>query len=258
MEMDKHFFELSSKDTLIEGIEDSPSNRKLGGEKSPQASDKIRLYIGTKPSIINIRDFIRSSGKEIPSDLELFKSYEIYVLSHSLGIIKEGGWEKVNQVGYRMEFNDNSNSVVLDLLPQPKYTKNLGGELKFDASLSLEGSIRPPLELNNLIDKIEWLSAGGKLQASTDSSFVGNISFSVYTTDIQAIGKNGDYSEWQFNKTEYPLHGSDIEMSQILLIDRFTDTIKYKCKAYVNITSWLGINSVRRETDWFEVNIKIK
>ncbi len=256
--MDKHFFDLTDRDTLIEGIEDAPSNRKLGGEKDNNASDKIRMYIGSRPSIVNIRDFISSSSKEIPKDLELFKSYEMYILSHSVGIIKEGGWKKVNQIGYRMEFNDQSNSVVLDLLPQPKYTKNLGGELKFDASLSLNGVVGTPIELKNLIDKIEWLSASGKLQASTDNSFVGNISFSVYTTDIQAIGKNGNYSEWQFNETEYPLHGRDIEMNQILLVDRFIDSIEFKCRAYVNISSWLGINTVRRETDWIDVNVKIK
>jgi len=102
------------------------------------------------------------------------------------------------------------------------------------------------------------LGAGGKLQASTDNSIFGNISLSVYTTEIQAIGKNGNYSEWQFNKTELPLHGRDIEMSQILLIDRFTDSIRYKCKAYVNITSWLGFNSIRRETEWLEISIKVK
>jgi len=154
MEMDKRFFDLTNKNTLIEGIEDTPSNRKLGGEKSTEESDKIRMYVGTKPSIINIRDFIRSSGKEIPLDLEVFKSYEMYLLSHSVGIIKEGGWDKVNQIGYRMELNADSNSVVLDLIPQPKYIKNLGGELKFDASIGLNGSIKPPLELTNMIDKI--------------------------------------------------------------------------------------------------------
>lgn len=256
--MDKHFFELTDRNTLLEGIEDTPTSRKLGGKKTEEVPDKIRMYIATNPAPVNIRDFMKANGKDIPPEVELFKSYDVFLLPHSVGIIKEGGWEKVGQVGYRMEFTNDDQSVVLNLLPNASYTRRVGGGFKFEAALGLNGNIEPPLELTNLLDKIEWLGAGGKLQASTEASFVGNISFSVYSTDIQAIGKNGNYSEWQFNKSELPLHGQDIEMNQILLVDRFADTISYRCKAYVNISSWLGNNSIRRETDWVEMKCRIR
>ena len=255
--MDKHYFELSKNNTLIDSIEEKSQDRKLGGDII-DTDDKIRIYIGTNPLLINIRNFIIGSNKVIPKEFELYSSYDVYILSHSIGIIKEGGWEKINQVGYRMEFSSNDQAVVLDLLPQSKFIKKVGVNLEIEATLGLNGNLSIPTNMTKLLDNVEWLGIGSKLQASTNNSIVGNISFSIYSNEITAIGKNGNYSEWLFNHTDLPLSGKDLEMSQILLIDRFASNISYKCKAYVNISSWLGYNTVRRETDWITIEHKLK
>ncbi|WP_221392001.1 hypothetical protein [Dyadobacter sp. NIV53] len=61
----------------------------------------------------------------------------------------------------------------------------------------------------------------GKFKAAINNSITGRFSFAVQTPEIMAIGKGNSYSEWLFIKSEKPLYGSDIEMFQVILVDRF-------------------------------------
>src|SRR4051812_10899753 len=90
-------FDLTKRDTLFDSIEDE--KRKLGGE---QEDEPIRLYMGKRPILLDLKKFLQESGKDVQAD-GMFRHYNMYLLSHSVGVLKEGGWRKVNQIGYRME-----------------------------------------------------------------------------------------------------------------------------------------------------------
>jgi hypothetical protein len=253
--MDKQIFELTRRNSLLYDIEQSPDERSMGGNEINEDGDKIRLYIGTNPVVINLKEFYEKTGKNIPDEIQLFKGYKLYLLSHSVGIIKDGGLKKVSQVGYRMEFEEGSQVKVNDLLPQSDYIKTIGGKFSLEAGLSIDGSLSIPTEVTEYLSEIEWVGLGGKLQATTNTSLIGNLSFATYSNKIAAIGKNSNYSEWQIKQTDEPLHGRDINMYQIIIVDMVVKKIKYRCKANINISSWMGLDTVRRETDW--VNIQV-
>lgn len=253
---DKIFFELSNEDSVISNLEVPPSMRKLGG--SPDiATDTIRLFIGTKPVAFNLKKLYQKIGKQIPPEIEIFKSYNAYILNHNVGAIKEGGGQKIVQIGYRVKFPNDSKIVVLDVMPQSKFVTNIEGKFNFEADLNLNGELSIPSQLTKLLEEnIEYVGLGGKLKASTDNNIVGRFSFSVQTPVIQSIGKGNNYSEWVFEKDDKPLHGDDFEMYQIILVDRFEESIEFEANIYAVINTWNLITS-RRESNWVKVRCEL-
>jgi hypothetical protein len=256
MQEDKIYIELSDKNSAIEGIETPPSKRQLGGTPDI-ATDKIRLYIGSKPIAFNLKTLYETLGKELPPEIQIFKSYNAYIINHTIGVIREGGIDNIKQIGYRVRFSSETDIIVLDVMPQAKYIKNIGGDFNFEADLNLNGELSVPDELTEFLkENVQYVGVGGKLKAATDNKVVGRFSFSVQTPEIQSIGKGNNYSEWCFNKSDTPLYGNDIEMYQIVLVDRFADDLTFEANVYTTLSLWNMIPS-RRESKWVEISCEL-
>lgn len=253
--MDKIFFDLTEKNSIEKHFEIPPLERKAGGTPNIEI-EKIRMYIGSNPIAFNLKELYKKSKKEIPPEIQIFKSYNVFIINHTVGVIQEGGWEKVKQVGYRMRFSAENEVTVLDVLPQSKYVTNLEGNLNFEADLNLNGELSTPDKVTNLINQIEGVGIGGKLKVATNSSIVGRFNFSVITSEIQSIGKGNNYSEWIFNRVDKPLVGDDIEMFQIILADRFIEELSFEASIYSIISTWNFLPS-RRQSDWITIKCKL-
>jgi len=71
------------------------------------------------------------------------------------------------------------------------------------------------------------------------------------------IGKGNTYSEWLFNKMEKPLYGSDLEMYQVILVDRFAESIDFEAQVY-SVTSTWNLLPARRESNWIQLKCKLE
>ena len=246
-------FDLTSKTSTVERFEIPPNDRTLGGSTPDIEEGKIRLYIGSRPTSLNLKKLYGKLGKKIPPEIQLFKSYNAYILTHRVGVIKEGGFKSVNQVGYRVKFPDNPAVIILDLMPQAKFIKKIGVNFNFEADLSINGQLGIPDGLTQFLEKnVEYMSLGGKLKAATNDSLVGRFSFSVQTPEVMAIGKGNTYSEWVFNTSEKPLYGSDLEMFQVILVEKFADSITFEVMIYSVISTW-NLLPARRQSDWVKL-----
>ncbi|MCU0440367.1 MAG: hypothetical protein MUC49_20950 [Raineya sp.] len=254
---DKLFFDLTEKNVFEEDFEISPSNRIAGGDPDIEVN-RIRMYIGSNPVVFNLRELYEKAKKEIPPEIDIFTSYNVFIINHTIGVVQEGGWDKVQQIGYRMRFLTPKKVRVLDVLPQSKYIKKIAGIFNFEADLHLNGEISSPDKITDIIEQADIASVGigGKLRVATNSSIVGRFSFQVITPEVQSIGKGSDYSEWIFNKTDRPLVGDDIEMFQIVLADRFTTELPFEACIYSTISTWNFLPS-RRNSDWVQIKCKL-
>jgi len=166
-----NIFDLTSENNVVKQFEVPPASRVLGGDIPDIEKGRIRLYIGNRPTALNLKKLYSQLGKEIPPEIELFKSYNAYILTHRVGIIKVGGFDSINQVGYRIRFSKDEPVIVLDLMPQARFIKNIEGNFNFDAELSINGQLRVPEQLTEFLDKnVEFATLGGKFKAATSAT----------------------------------------------------------------------------------------
>ncbi|WP_221392000.1 hypothetical protein [Dyadobacter sp. NIV53] len=126
-----------------ENFEIPPGRREMGGDIPDIEVDNIRLFIGKQPVSLNLKKLNLILGKQVPPEIQLFKRYNVYVLTHKVGVMKVGGFKSVSEVGYKVRFSEEQPVNILNLMPQPKFVKNIGGDFSFDAALSINGARNP-------------------------------------------------------------------------------------------------------------------
>jgi hypothetical protein len=117
----------------------------------------------------------------------------------------------------------------------------------------------PPAALTELLEQIELVSFGGEAKAKIDISnkftLVGNLSFSVVTPKIVAVGIGGDYCRWEFTKDDMPLIGDHL-MVQILLAPKHIDTLQFQARVSATTTIFDFLPNTRRSS-WIDLTAQL-
>ena len=229
----------------------APSKRTFGVEPEIE-TDRIRLRIGERPIVRNLRALYEKSKRKLPADLEVFISYDIWLITHSVSIVKEGGFKQIRQVGYQVRFPEKPKVTVVEVLPQTHFVTKLGGSFENEADIQIDGRASIAGSLTDLLDTVENVSFGGKLTLSQHLNVVARINFSVMTPVIQAVGIGDNGSEWVFNKEEKPLLGDQL-MIQILLTPRRLKKLAFKARVYATITTF-NMVPARFQSEWIDLN----
>lgn len=227
-----------------------PSERTFGAEPDIEAG-RIRLRIGERPVARNLRVLYELGKREVPADLEVFLSYDIWLLTHTISVVQEGGFKQIRQLGYEMQFPDKPKVTVLEVLPQTRFVTKVGGCLKGEADIQLNGQVAVPDSITHLLDYVEDLSFGGKVTLSNQLNVVGRVSFAVMTPVIQAVGVGDSRSEWVFIKDENPLLG-DQHMTQMILTPLRLKKLKFKARLNATISSF-NLIPARLQSEWIDL-----
>jgi hypothetical protein len=245
-EIDLDFKSARDPDLLV-----PPSKRTFGAEPDIEVG-QLRLRIGERPVARNLRLLYEMSKRELPSDLEVFVSYDIWLLTHSVSVIKEGGYKKIRQLGYQVRFPDKPKVTVLEVLPQTHFVTKVGGFFKSEADIQINGQASMPESITHLLNTVENLSLGGKLVLSEQVNLVARITFAVMTPVIQAVGAGDNGSEWVFRQDEQPLLGDQL-MIQILLTPRRLRALDFKARVYATIATF-NLVPVRVTSEWTDLS----
>jgi len=252
--MDKLEFDLGPATSIITDFDILPEDRMQGGSEAVEA---IRLFVGNRPSIFNLKTFYEKTGKEVPDTLKAYSAYNLFLLTNNVGVMQEGNKHKITHIGYEQLIHEQDQAAVMEMMPQGRYIKLFGAELSFEAGLNLDGSLTMPDSLEQMLSQVEALDVSAKLEASAQAGIVGKISFPVYTTEIEAVGQNSKRVAWRFARTDQPLTGRNITVSQILIVDMLVNAIRLKVCGSVNYTTWLGFARGRKETPWIDVDLAL-
>lgn len=205
-----------------------PSQRTFGPRDTADLQKgHVRLRIGDRPVVCNLKLLYLKSHQKLSPQFEVFSAYDIWLIAFGVGILRESGFSEVDHFGFSVTFPQKPRVTVLDVLPQTEFIKRIGSELKSELALSLNGSARASAYAGPIPESVVplALSADASLKASTELNVVGNISFSVQTPVVQAIGVGGCCAEWVFKKVDKPLVG-DQHMMVTLLTPSDTEEIK--------------------------------
>jgi len=194
-------------------------------------------------------DLYKRNGRVLPKNNEIFDEFDIWVVAHAIGVVDRGGWSSVvggsvEAVGYQASFEE-ALAYTVELLPEPKFVTNIGGELKVLAEIGLEGRARVPDTMREILNAPgEALGGDARMELLTDAKVVGRISFAVWTPKIQAVGLCHSRCEWVFNRTDEPLLNNQL-MYQTILVPAGTKTLTMEIRGYALIRTigWLPFPS---------------
>lgn len=251
--------ELSSRNSITNDFEVPPHERHLKGEIGAGSilSDKISIKVGNNPIVYNLKKLYELSGKTVPPEIQIFTSYDIWILNFNIGILRSGGLDNVRQVGFKVKYKNPEFVNVIETMPKTEFIKLLDGKLSFEADLGLNGHVNPPNIDLPLLGQEKALGIGGKLKLSTDNSIVGRLNFSVVSSLIMSVGIGSNTAEWIINKGEYPLYGDDITFTNIVMVDSGTEKIELEAMVYSTISVYNLIPS-RRSSQWMEISCNLK
>ena len=253
---------LTPEDAIDPDLQVPPSERH-SGPKADVEKDNIEVRIGYSPFAYSLGELYERAGRQLPPDMEVFRSYRIWVVRHTISVSKEPGNKDVRHLKYEVRFPREPKVTIKEVFPQTqfvdKFKVDLNNEFLFEAGINLEGEASPPQAVTEMLEHTESLSFGGKadakLKLSTSNKVVGRLSFAVKTPIIQATGTGDYYSQWQFTKYEQPLIGEH-KTIQILLVPKNVDELSFKARVSATITTFNMLPDTRR-SNWVKLSVSL-
>jgi hypothetical protein len=214
-----------------------PDQRTYGPRPEGEVVHKrIRVRLGDRPTARNVRRMFEAEGKELPAGLKVYAGYEIWLIGLNVGVIKEGGWQSVTRLGLRVDLPKNPRFIVVGLAPETKMI--VRGKVGFEcnASLGANGSLTLPDVLGAAgapVPAAVETSAGAKISAQAGV----NLSFSVLSPAVIAVGKGDSRAEWVIEDSAGPLIG-DQELYFTVLTPIVTDEIRLSARVNATVATF--------------------
>ncbi|HEX8175553.1 MAG TPA: hypothetical protein VF543_10570 [Pyrinomonadaceae bacterium] len=253
---------LASEDALNPKLEEPLYEIKLGGKPHVEKKN-VKVRIGQRPIARSLRELYEKAGKELPSDLQVFNSFRLWMITHTMSVIREPGMRDISGLSYEVQFPSDPRVTTVQLLPQTRFIKKVGAGLStdwaVDVGLGLSGQVAPPAAITELLEQTDFVSAGGEAKAKIEISnrlhLVGNLSFAVMTPLVAAVGVGDDYCRWDFTKDDVPLIGDHL-MVQILLVPKHEYELSFKARVTATITVFDFLPDARRSR-WIDLTANL-
>jgi hypothetical protein len=255
-------FELSFENAVDKDLLVDIDDRDFGSENSIE-QNKVIIDIGGKPIVRNLRTLYELKGVDMPPEMKIFDSYEIWLVSYSLNILNTGGFRKLKQVQLDISYQPLLDGqrppvTIIDLLPQTKFRGVISGKLEAKASINLNGQLSVPKAVTSILKHTDTLSAGGKVEVGADADVVCNIRISILTTDIVSAGIGNSESSWILEKNiDNQLVGDQLCV-QTILVPHDIELLPVKARVSAVVSGPLGLLPIRMQSQWepFETILK--
>jgi hypothetical protein len=235
--MDFLELELSADNALNKRLLTSPKSMVYGGEAAANElkDRRIRVRLAERPTARNLRTLLEAGGKPLPADISLYAGYRIWLLSLTVGIVREGGWRDVTQLGLQVELPESPRFTVLSLVPETRFVTHLDGKLECHVNVEANGSVKVPdlpLPTSGLP-----VSAGASADMKLGAGVGLDLSVSVLTPVVIATGKGDRRAEWVLEPEREPLVG-DQELLLTMLAPLNVDEVLLKARLRVTISTF--------------------
>lgn len=212
----------------------------------------LEVRLGTRPLARNIQHLYELGHDGLPQERALYDTYDLWIITHTVGVIRRRGRAEVRLLGYEARFDDEDTLYTVELLPQSQFVTRAGASVGVHVDLGAEGHAQVPDAVRNLLDSVEFLGADARISLSSDFQILGRISLSAISPIVQAVGKGSSRCEWCITADEEPLFG-DQTLLQVVLVPKAMDRLTFRARAYAAIKPrWLAPLD-RRDTDWVEI-----
>jgi hypothetical protein len=196
-------------------------------------------------------------NQPIPAELGFYDAYELWVVPHSVSIIRRRGWAEVMAVGIEVKYETAGKTCcVKAVLPSYKFVEL--GSLSMSVELGGNGEASPmrALDLAGLGDlPIQTVLGDLKIQTKVGAGLKFFFRATVATPNIQAVGEGSSRCEWRFDLDQEPLYGRDIQTWSVVVLPRRQRELTYSMRFYLNLRTFFF--TTRRESDWISIPCKL-
>jgi hypothetical protein len=245
-----HDFELSEpwmlEDLAVEAF----------GADDPVAMFKgeIELRLGNRPVARSVRSLFELAEKKLPPEIAALKG-ETYLIAHAIGVAAKKGAGRVDSVQLRASFA--GAGTTIDLVPNTAFKEFVKAGLKFEAGLGADGYAKVPTVGVPDLGQLVTLGAGAELKLSAEASVVGNLSVSLATPKIQAVGRSSTIASWQIDKQDQPLVGDQV-LVQTVTVPKGQESIGFTLQAIATIDpGFFALRKVPIQTKPTEVTVEL-
>lgn len=230
-----------------------------GEDLAKKVKETFNLGLGDRPYAQSVKKLYETSERKLPPKFAALKG-ETYIVTHAIGMVaKQSAANDITILGYKASI-DGAGATV-DLFPNTRVRDFISADLKFNAGVAADGSAKTPELLGNLAKDVINLGAGAELHLGTEANLVGNLTLSVKTPVIQAVGQASSTVTWQFDKADNPLVGDQV-MIQTVLVPKGQETLKLNIQGfavfYYGLLNQLLARPIRLETKPLTVEIELK
>jgi hypothetical protein len=117
-----------------------PRQLHYGGADIDKGS--LRVRVGRRPIAMNLANLYSKRGRAVPDEYMVYEGYNIWLLNHSVGILRERGALDASHVYYEIELAD-ERAIITEVLPQPKFLQAGAGGPRCEAEIRLNGRAAP-------------------------------------------------------------------------------------------------------------------
>jgi hypothetical protein len=213
----------------------TPGDRHFGPEEpdaDEMAINGLKVRLGDRPLARNLRRLYEKAHKKLPPNLSVYDSYDLFLIPHSVGLLRKSGTASVKAVGYEADFGDAEQVYTLEMLPQTRFVTRLDVSLHAEADLAVEGHAEVPAPARALLDVVESVGGDARLKLSAETKVLGRVSFSLLSPVIQSVGVGKSRIEWKLEADNTPLLGDQM-LLQTVAVPLGTESITMRSKAYV-------------------------
>lgn len=230
--------ELTPEDAVDPRLFIAPQNRTFGGTADSELlHKKIRVRMGERPTARNVRKMFEAEGKELPADLKVYAAYDIWLVGMSVGVLKEGGWQSVKRLGLQVELPSSPRFVVIGMAPETRLIVRGNAGLECRLELGANGGLAVPDAVSAAVKAALPVTAEASASAKVSAKSGVNVSFSVISPAIIAVGKGDRRVEWVIEDADGPLLG-DQELCFTVLTPIVADEIEMTARISATISTF--------------------
>jgi len=234
------------------GLLRNPHELHYGGADIEKGS--LRVRIGRRPIAMDIASLYRRRGRAVPDEYMVFEGHNIWLLNHSVGILRGRGALDPSHVHYEIEFADDR-AIITDVLPQPKFLRQGTGGLRCEAEIRLNGRAVPAAEAEANPAPADNIMFGAELNPFVGDDTVGRVSFPVLTPNLQAAGAGDMIGQWILERSGEPFSG-DQSLMELVLLDRHIRRLSCRVRVSASVTSFFGF-PLKMRGDWVQLDVNL-
>ena len=232
----------------------SMKDRDLGTEPDI-VKDQIEISLGSRPISLNLFETSQKTGKKIPPEIKIFDEYDVWLITYTVGVMKHGGWDKVKKIGLEINYPDRPNDpriTIQSCIPNTEFKRLARGAAEFSSGLSLDGNLKAVIK-DIKVDEFIELGAHAKLNLTAKAQSSLNLTFSIMSSYIIAIGQGDTKGQWEITKDEKPLLGSQ-SFSHTIITPKNLKKLKVKSRVTAVITGPFGNSAVKLIGPWVDLD----
>lgn len=194
---------------------------------------KSVFRIGEQPFVLPLLEYLEAVEHQIPPDIKVLKEKgAFYLIKYGIDVKPEGK-EKFTKILLHLEYPTNQGFLTYSMTPDTELEEKFSAKAKVKVGLDSHLKFRvPDIELK------PGVGVGGGVEASAETNFLINLSYTPVEAKLVALGEKSSYAEWHVEKPKRMI--GSVEFSTVLYVPKDTQELPLTVDGYYILERGIG------------------